>query len=69
MYELWERLQKSFHKENNLIEYGKESWGVMCTFDVTEPTLTVYRAKEKNTGKSVIIIPGGGYSLAEIRYI
>jgi acetyl esterase/lipase len=32
--------------------------------NVTKPTLTVYRpAKDKDTGASVIICPGGGYSI------
>src|SRR4051812_35565386 len=32
--------------------------------DVTKPTLTVYHApKEKDTGASVVICPGGGYSV------
>jgi acetyl esterase/lipase len=62
VYRLWEGQTKPYAKENNLKEYEKESWGVLCVFDVTEPTLTVYKATGKNSGKAVIIIPGGGYS-------
>ncbi|MCK5208901.1 MAG: alpha/beta hydrolase [Cyclobacteriaceae bacterium] len=66
VYKLWEGQKKPYYKENNLKEYEKESWGVMCVFNVTEPTLTVYEANGTNTGKAVIIIPGGGYTLEAI---
>ena len=29
--------------------------------NVTRPTMTVYRAKGKNTGAAVVVFPGGGY--------
>ena len=32
-------------KENTLKEYEKEAWGTMCVFDITEPTLTIYKAE------------------------
>jgi len=38
----------------------------MCVYNVTEPTLTVYKAEGKNTGNCVIIIPGGGYTCESI---
>lgn len=66
VYKLWEGQKKPFYKENELKEYEKESWNVMCVFNVTEPTLTVYKAEGRNTGKAVIILPGGGYSLVAI---
>jgi acetyl esterase/lipase len=66
VYKLWEGQKKSYYKENNLKEYEEESWGVMCAFNVTEPTLTFYKAEGNNTGKAVIIIPGGGYSIVAI---
>lgn len=66
IYKLWEGQNKPFYKENALVEYESESWGVTCVFNVTEPTLTIYKATGKNTGKAVIIIPGGGYTLEAI---
>lgn len=63
IYKLWESGEKPFYKENNLKEYEKEAWGTQCVFNITEPTLTIYKAEGKNTGKAVIIIPGGGYEL------
>ena len=62
VYKLWEGQDKPFYKENNLKEFEKESWGTMCVFNVTEPTLSVYKAKGKNMGIGVIIIPGGAYA-------
>jgi len=65
-FDLWEGQEMPFSKANDLKEYEEESWGVMCAHDVTEPTLTIYPAKGDNSGKAVIIIPGGGYSLVAI---
>jgi len=31
--------------------------------NVSKPTLTLYRAKEKNTGAAVVVFPGGGYHI------
>jgi len=66
VYKLWEGQKKPYYKENKLKEYEKEAWGAMCVYNVTEPTLTVYKAEGNNTGNSVIIIPGGGYTLEAI---
>ena len=67
VYKLWEGQEKPYYKENNLKEYEKvSSFGVVCAYDITEPTLTVYRAEGENPGKAVILLPGGGYSLVAI---
>lgn len=66
IYRLWEGLEKPYYKENTIKEYEKEAWGVICVFNVTEPTLTVYPAQGENSGKAVILIPGGGYTLESI---
>ena len=68
VYDLWESGKKPYYKENSLKEYNKELWGTLCVLDVTEPTLTVYKAKGKNLGKAVIIIPGGGYGLVAMHH-
>jgi len=60
---LWEEGHKPFYKENTLQEHEKEAWSTKCIYDITEPTLSIYPAKGKNSGKAVLIIPGGGYSL------
>ena len=53
-------------RENNVIEYEKEAWGVICVFNVVDPVLTVYKAEGENSGKAVILLPGGGYTLESI---
>jgi acetyl esterase/lipase len=63
---LWGKGGKPYYRENTLMEYEKEAYGTTCVFNVTEPTLTVYEAKGKNSGKAVLIIPGGGYSLVAL---
>ncbi len=60
---LWEDEKKPFYKENNLVEFEKEAWGTKAVGNITEPTLTIYQAEGQNTGKAVVIIPGGGYEL------
>ena len=63
IYQLWEGKEKPYYKENSLKEYEKEAWGTKCVYDITKPSLTVYKAEGQNSGKAVVIIPGGGYSL------
>jgi acetyl esterase/lipase len=62
IFKIWAGLDKPYHKENKVQEYEKETWGTMCVFNVTEPTLSVYRARGENTGIGVIILPGGAYA-------
>jgi acetyl esterase/lipase len=67
IYNIWDGEEKPHYKENTLKEYEKvSSFGVVCAYDVTEPTLTVYTAEGENSRKAVILIPGGGYSLVAI---
>ena len=63
---LWEDETKPFYKENDLKEYEKEAWNTQCVFNITEPTLAIYQAEGENTGKAVVIIPGGGYQLVAL---
>jgi acetyl esterase/lipase len=58
--------QPPYSKPNSLKETVIESWGVQCVKNVTNPTLTVYRAQGKNSGRAMIILPGGGYELESI---
>lgn len=62
-FKLWEGEKKPFYKENDLKEFEIEVWGTTAVGNVTEPTLTIYKAVGQNFGKAVIIIPGGGYEL------
>ena len=39
--------------ETDLKEYEDEPWGSICVYNVTEPILTVYKAKGDNSGKAV----------------
>lgn len=60
---LWENDNIPYYKANTLQEYEEEAYGTTCVFKVTKPTLTIYAPKGQNTGKAVLIIPGGGYGL------
>jgi len=55
-----------YSKPNTLEEYVKESWGVPCVFNVTHPTLTIYPARGENSGRAMIVLPGGGYEVESI---
>jgi len=62
---LWTE-QPPYSKPNSLEETVIESWGVPCAKNVTNPTLTIYRAQGDNSGRAMIILPGGGYELESI---
>jgi len=59
---LWTQ-QPPYSKPNSLEEAVIESWGVPCVKNVTNPTLTVHRARGENSGRAMIILPGGGYAV------
>ena len=62
---LWDT-EPPYSKPNSLKETIIESWGVQCAKNVTVPTLTVYRARGDNSGRAMIICPGGGYEVESI---
>jgi acetyl esterase/lipase len=68
IYQLWEDLEKPYYKKNDLQEYEEEAFESTCVFNITEPTLTVYKAEGENSGKAVVIIPGGGYELVAMHH-
>lgn len=47
--------------DSELIQ-GKEVYNDGMTTNVSNPTITVYSPKEKNTGTAIIVFPGGGYN-------
>lgn len=51
-----------YSKPNFLEEYVKESsYHVLCAYNVTRPTLTIHAAIGRNSGRAMIVVPGGGY--------
>jgi len=52
-----------YSKPHALKETIIESWGVPCVKNVTDPTLTIYRAQGDHSGRAMIILPGGGYAV------
>ncbi len=64
--ELWDGQSKPYDKTNSVVEYEDSCWQVTCVYGVTDPSLTVYRATGKNSGKAIIILPGGGYETEAI---
>ena len=61
--QLWKGQKMPYSKANELKEYEKEAFETLCVFNITQPTLTIYRAKGESGGQAVVVIPGGGYSL------
>ena len=62
---LWQG-EAPFSKPNALEEYIAESWGVPCANNVTRPTLSVHAARGANSGRAVVVLPGGGYQRESI---
>jgi acetyl esterase/lipase len=63
---LWDGQPKPYAKTNSVEEYEASCWKTTCVYGVTEPSLTVYRASGKNSGRAVIVLPGGGYEAEAI---
>lgn len=64
--DLWDGQSKPYDKTNSVKEYEDSCWQVTCVYGVTDPSLTVYRATGKNSGRAIIILPGGGYEAEAI---
>ncbi len=59
---LWDS-EAPYSKPSSLEEYEKvSSYGVTCAYEVTHPTLTIHPALGTNSGKAMIVMPGGGYT-------
>ena len=59
---LWDS-KAPYSKPSSLKEYSKvSSYGVLCAYEVTEPTLTIHSAQGTNSGRAMIVMPGGGYT-------
>ena len=65
---LWDGLSKPYYKENSLREREVTVWGTLTVTDITEPTITLYRAQGRNSGAAVLIIPGGNYEVVAIHH-
>jgi len=63
--DLWEG-PPPYSQPNALEEYVKESWGVPCAYNVTRPTLSIYPAHGENSGRAMVILPGGGYEVESL---
>jgi len=48
----------------NLLSPNGVSWIALC--NVSQPTMTVYSPKGKNTGVAMVVFPGGGYNCLAI---
>lgn len=61
--DLWVAAEAPFFQSSNLEEKLDENcWGgVPCLLDVVWPTLTLYAAPGNESGRAVLVIPGGGY--------
>ncbi|MCT4586763.1 MAG: alpha/beta hydrolase [Carboxylicivirga sp.] len=66
--QLWTDGAMPYAKANKLVEETQMLWGTPCVLNVTKPELYVYPAKGVNSGKAVIILPGGGYEVEAIQH-
>jgi hypothetical protein len=49
VYQIWEGQEKPYYKENDLKEYEKESWRVMCACDAVARTHTLIDMRHQRT--------------------
>ncbi|WP_298636429.1 alpha/beta hydrolase [uncultured Umboniibacter sp.] len=47
-------------------EFEADCFGVQCAYEVSQPTLSFYPAEGENTGVTLLIFPGGGYTVEAI---
>jgi len=65
---VWPDDDMPFAKEHEVEEYSAESWGAICVFNVSQPTLRLYPSRNSRLDKAVIVLPGGGYKAEAMRH-
>ncbi len=60
--DLWEGAPPH-SKPGSIEEAVIENWGVPCVKNITRPTMTIHPAEGENSGRAIVIIPGGGYEV------
>lgn len=63
--DLWEG-EPPHSKPSSIEERVIENWGVPCAKNITRPTMTIYPVDGENTGRAIVVIPGGGYEVESI---
>ena len=63
---LWDGAEPPYHKEHGVQEYEDDCFGVMCAYQVVNPTLTLYLPEGEPSGAAVVILPGGGYEVEAV---
>jgi acetyl esterase/lipase len=63
---LWGKNVPPFSKPHTLEEYEAECWQATCSYQVVDPTLTLYKPEGDSNGNVVVILPGGGYEVEAV---
>jgi len=63
---LWADEAPPYSKPHTVEEYEADCWGVICAYQVVNPTLTIYTPKGEGNGTLVLVLPGGGYDTVAI---
>ncbi len=55
-----------YSKPGSIEETVIENWGVPCVKNITRPTMTIYPVVGENSGRAIVVLPGGGYEVESI---
>ena len=63
---VWGEEKPPYYKAHSMEEYEADCFEVVCAYQVTRPTITLYLPEDKGNGTAVLVIPGGGYEVEAV---
>ena len=63
---VWGEEKPPYYKAHTVEEYEADCFEVVCAYQVTRPTITLYLPDGASNGTAVLVIPGGGYEVEAV---
>jgi acetyl esterase/lipase len=63
---IWGQDSPPYSRPHSVQEYEAECFEVVCAYQVTQPTLTLYLPEGEGNGTAVVVLPGGGYEVEAV---
>jgi len=63
---IWGDEDPPYFKPHSVEEYEADCFEVVCAYQVSDPTLTLYVPENRSNGTAVLVLPGGGYEVEAV---
>jgi acetyl esterase/lipase len=63
---IWGDEDPPYFKPHTIEEYEADCFEVVCAYQVSQPTLTLYVPENRSNDAAVLVLPGGGYEVEAV---